>query len=66
MTKKHFKVIADIIKLHASSPAARIMALEFANAFEKDNPRFKKGLFLDACGLQRVRLANGTEQHITN
>ena len=34
MTKKHFKVIADIIKLHASSPAARIMALEFANGWD--------------------------------
>jgi len=66
MSKKHFQMIADIVKLHASSPAARIMAMEFAKAFKKDNPRFQTSRFLDACGLQRVRLADGTEQHIVN
>jgi len=66
MTRRHFKIIADIVKLHGTSPTAKAMALDFAIAFKKENPRFDKVRFLNACGLERVTLGNGQQVHITN
>ena len=66
MTKKHFQIIADIVKLHGTSPTARAMALDFSVAFKKENPRFDTVRFLNACGLQRVTLVSGEQVYITN
>ncbi len=56
MTTKHFVKIAAIIKDmpdHAASLryCKESAATAFANALEKDYPRFKKALFLKACGM---------------
>jgi hypothetical protein len=64
MTRKDFQLVADILKLHVASHTAQAMALDFAQAFQKTNPRFDKKRFLDACGLEFVRLGNGRELHI--
>jgi len=66
MTRKHFQLIADIVKLHGTSPAAKAMALDFAVAFQKENPNFNKVRFLNACGLERVTLSSGEKRFITN
>ena len=66
MTRRHFKIIADIVKLHGANPTAKAMALDFAIAFEKENPRFDKVRFLNSCGLERVTLGNGKQAHVTN
>jgi|TARA_R110002074_G_C12209552_1_gene636157 hypothetical protein len=66
MTRRHFQIIANIVKLHGTSPTAKAMALDFAIAFEKENPRFDKVRFLNSCGLERVTLGNGKQVHITN
>ena len=50
MTRKDFQMIADIIKLHRSSPTAKALALDFVQAFKKVNPRFDNKRFLNACG----------------
>lgn len=50
VTRKDFQMIADIIKLHRSSPTAKFLALDFVQAFKKVNPRFDNKRFLDACG----------------
>ena len=64
MTRKDFQLVADILKMHVTSHTAQAMALDFAQAFQKTNPRFDKKRFLDACGLEYVRLNNGRELHI--
>ena len=66
MTRKDFQTIADIVKMHGTSPTAIAMALDFTQVFSKANPRFDKKRFLDACGLERVTLGNGKQVHITN
>ena len=64
MTKKDFQLVANILKLHTSTHTAQALALDFAQAFHRTNPRFDKKRFLDACGLEYVRLGNGRELHI--
>jgi hypothetical protein len=49
MSRKDFQMIADILKRHGNSPTAQAMALDFAVAFQKVNPRFDKARFLNAC-----------------
>ena len=66
MSRKDFQMIADILKRHGHTPTAQAMALDFAVAFQKVNPRFDKVRFLNACGLERVTLGNGQQVHITN
>jgi hypothetical protein len=51
MTRKDFQMIADIVKMYGTSPTAKAMALDFAQAFMRVNPRFDNKRFLDACGL---------------
>jgi len=66
LSRKHFQIIANIIKLHGTSPTAKAMALDFSVAFKKENPRFDAVRFLSACGLERVTLGNGEKVHIVN
>lgn len=62
MTKKHFEAIAKILSKHSvSSPAAGFdegyetaregLAIELADLFEMENPRFDRDVFLLACGV---------------
>ena len=54
MTRKDYKLLADVIKASRSVPAAihlRALALDLSIELKKDNPNFKPALFLKACGL---------------
>jgi hypothetical protein len=58
MSKKHFVTIAARIKSRLESETSeeikggvRLVALDLANQFVSENPRFDKARFLTACGL---------------
>jgi hypothetical protein len=54
MTRKDYKLIADVIKASRSVPSAihlRNFALDLSIELQKENPNFKPALFLKACGL---------------
>lgn len=64
VTKKDFKAVAEIIKKQTVCPReddpfiietakdiARVYAKELANYFATQNPRFDRGRFIQACGL---------------
>ena len=57
MTKKHFEILAGSVEKLARThyDAAYEMANDIADACEKDNPRFDRGQFFEACGLGGVR-----------
>ena len=57
-TKQHYKAIAEIIRPHLlvskiRKDGAQVadIALELADYFAQDNPRFDRERFLEACGL---------------
>lgn len=55
MTRKHFELIARIIKESTSYPTPelrRAVALDFASAFAAGSPGFKRDKFLTACGVK--------------
>jgi hypothetical protein len=47
MTKKHFKVIAQIVGTIAESDERLSVAVQFVGMFRDANPRFKEDLFLE-------------------
>jgi hypothetical protein len=51
MTRKHYRMIAAALsELALVNPTgARDCALKLAQSFERDNPRFDAGRFLEAC-----------------
>lgn len=58
MSKKHFVVIAALIKSRLERETSeetkggiRLIALDLANQFVSENPRFDKSRFLTACGM---------------
>ena len=52
MTRKHFEAIAQILFDADLDPNARAtVAQDFAEYFKAENPRFKRTMFLRACGL---------------
>jgi hypothetical protein len=54
MTRKDYKMIADVIKASRSVPSAvhlAALALDLSIQLQKVNPNFKPALFLKACGL---------------
>ena len=58
MSKKHFIAIAALIKSRLEKETSeeikggvRLTALDLANKFVSENPRFDKARFLAACGL---------------
>ncbi len=53
MTRKDFEMLAGSVEKLAKTnrDAAYDMACDLANACEKDNPRFDRDRFFDACGL---------------
>ena len=61
MTKKDYELIAKLIRKvsHPSvgipSQGIKVIVLEFAHEFKKQNPRFKEVLFMECCGLEATR-----------
>jgi hypothetical protein len=52
MTRKHFEAIAATIKnTKLSKPERLALAHSMADTFAEINPRFKKHLFIAACGI---------------
>jgi hypothetical protein len=60
MTRKHFEAIAKALaNYNVESQASQAetvasIANALAREFKQDNPRFKKELFLKACGVDNV------------
>jgi len=54
MTRKDYVMIAETIAIgwHASAESKRDIAVNLANVFEYDNPRFDRDRFLTACGVK--------------
>ena len=63
-TTQHYRKIAEIIRSHEVDPnhcdkceakdtTMRLVAYDFAEMFEQDNPRFKRDTFYTACGFAR-------------
>ena|SRR3990167_10242325 len=60
MTKKDYELIAGVINIRIDNSASSDeytgvadTALYLADEFEKDNPRFNRNKFLQACGVER-------------
>ena len=52
MTRKHFEAIAATIKnTKLSKPERLALVHSMADTFAEINPRFKKHLFIAACGI---------------
>jgi len=55
MTKKHFEAIARILNITVRNESERtlrnMVALNMADYFASENPRFKRDEFLTACGV---------------
>ncbi len=53
MTRKDYVMIAEVIATswHASADSKRDIAINLAEVFETDNPRFNRDRFLSACGV---------------
>jgi hypothetical protein len=53
MTRKDYVMIAEVIATswHASADSKRDIAVNLAEVFETDNPRFDRDRFLSACGV---------------
>ena len=51
MTKKHFSVMAQLIREMADRNAAYDVARAFIDLARHDNPRFDVQRFVDACGV---------------
>ncbi len=56
LTRKHFEQMAASVEKLARThyDAALDLANDLADACEKDNPRFDRGRFFEACGLGGV------------
>ena len=50
MTRQHFEFVASLINAANKGVAPEHLATLAATKFAKDNPRFDKDKFLDACG----------------
>ena len=50
MTRKHFQMIANIVKNIEDREARQSVAMDFAHALRDENPRFNVSRFVEACG----------------
>ena len=50
MTRKHFELIAKIVKGIDNIDTRTQVAMDFAHALRGENPRFNVCRFVDACG----------------
>ena len=51
-TRKDFRMVADLIKQNPDREKAKELAHHHADIFKQQNPRFKREMFLAACGLE--------------
>lgn len=51
MTKKHFQLVANVVSAIDDIDIRKEVALNFANEFQKENPRFEILRFVKACGV---------------
>ena len=49
MTRKHFELIASIVKNIKDAPTRHQVAMDFAHALRAENPRFNVSRFVGAC-----------------
>jgi hypothetical protein len=56
MTKKHYEAIAKVLADQPSSLNKKLICLNLAAFFSKDNPLFNRSKFLNACGIRNYRL----------
>ena len=68
MTKQHMEFVASLICAAHKGVAPQHLATLAAAKFAKDNPRFDKGRFYNACGLcsdgtPKVATMYGLENH---
>ena len=68
MTKQHFEFVASLIDAANKGTPPQHLAILAAAKFEKDNPRFNKARFYNACGLTsegtpKVATMYGKENH---
>lgn len=61
LTRKHYEAIAEILSEHKDDSQystviderrVESISLSLADYFEKDNPRFDRDRFLEACGVE--------------
>lgn len=52
MSRKHFRAIADAIRAIGDAGARRRAAIALADLLQTANPRFNRGQFIRACGVQ--------------
>ena len=56
-SKRHYQAIADALRKHVGEEVEKVsypkvmIVVELADTFEKDNPRFDRARFIEACGL---------------
>ena len=50
MTRKHFKMVAQVVSAIDDMDIRKETALNFASEFQKENPRFDIERFIKACG----------------
>ncbi len=50
MTRKHFQMIANIVKNIEDQNTRTQVAMDFAHALRGENPRFDICRFVEACG----------------
>jgi hypothetical protein len=55
-TRKDFRMVADLIKSNPDREKAKELAHHHADIFKQQNPRFKREMFLAACGLEESTL----------
>ena len=53
-TRKDFRMVADLIKSNPDREKAKELAHHHADIFKQQNPRFKREMFLAACGLDEA------------
>ena len=52
LTRKHFAALAEILEEHRADP---VLVRDIADYCGTENPRFDRGRFYDAAGLNRLR-----------
>lgn len=66
LSQKHFDELAEIVeqhsKLHGECTHVVHLANSIADLCERDNPRFNRGYFMDACGPQLAGYGSKEEE----
>ena len=53
MTKKHYVLIASVVKANYDDGGEKTIAYFLADAFQAENPQFDYKRFIDACGVEK-------------